>query len=467
MVATIDPTIFVNKADFLSLNPRDCNFRDLHDAIKEEAANASEIVALGGWCKPRFILDLCRQAKKSRRHNIRIRIGVGRDLARPMLEQWRELHDLRSDLVKSGFTDLEIRLISKGSVHFHTKLFGFLRKTHWSWYVGSTNPTESRLHEMMVRVGSKHEALKVYVDRAIKAGLDVARGKPATEQSVRSINEFFLRGQIAYKPTPSSLFAFDAMQLKSAERAVLDKKSAGDLKIRHAKIETSGYSFLLLEAMGVGALNKALSLTGGDSETKRLPFKQSSIETPYGWWVPPTYADQILIKIKTREAALEESLRNFLKNLRQDRKTATKFFSEYVLDMRQKFQDAGLAARSEDILRDRFEKFLDRRLDLLDDEEGRRRLCRVVEMNPMPNFLQDERAYGIFSEAFFEYVAFRKSQRVRGKGAGSIIDRLEQEEGTKLDWENPISLMEAFDLSIQRRPWNDSEWRGGRERRQG
>jgi len=463
MAATIDSTIFINKADILSLSQDDCDFRDLHDAVMEEAGKASEIVVLGGWCKPSFILDLCRKARKSERPDIRVRIGIGRNMTMPMLEQFKELQDLRSALAKAGFVDPQVRLIGKETgVHFHTKLFGFLRVTQWSWYVGSANPTDSTRHEMMVRVGRRHDALKAYVDRAIEAGSDVTSGKTAKEIPVASIDEFFLLGHIAYKPTPSSLFAFDAMRLTPSERDTLDVKRGDTQGIRHAKVETRGYGFLLLQAMDNSGLDEDFGRSGGDGEAKRLQFKKSSIETPYGWWVPPPYAAQIHGRIEKREADLERRLLMFLKKLQASQSVAKGLFGEYATDMQEILQKAGLKDRPADQLQDRFERFLQRRLKLLHDEEGRRRVCRVVEMNPMPNFLQDERAYKIFREGFFEYVAFRKSQPVSGKGVGSIIDRLEweEEEGAELDWEDPISLMEAFTESIHREPWNQSEWRG-------
>ena len=461
MAAAIDSTIFINKADLLSLSQDDCDFTDLHEAVMKEAGEASEIVILGGWCKPRFILDMCRKAKKSKRRDIRVRIGVGRDMAMPMLEQWKELQKLRLSLTIAGFVDPQVRLVSRGGVHFHTKLFGFLRATQWSWYVGSANPTDSTRHEMMVRVGRRHEALKAYVNQAIKVGIEVTGSKTANEIPVASIDEFFLRGHIAYKPTPSSLFAFDAMRLTPTERTILDVKRRDTQGIRHAKVETRGYGFLLLQAMGNSDLDEDFGRSGED-EPKRLQFKKSSIETPYGWWVPPPYAAQIHGRIEKREDDLERRLLIFLKKLQASQSLAKGLFGEYAADMQEILQKAGLKGRPVDQLQDRFGRFLERRLNLLHDEEGRRRMCRVVEMNPMPNFLQDERAYKIFCEGFFEYVAFRSSQPLPGKGVGSIIERLKREEveGSELDWEDPISLMEAFKKSIHHEPWNKSEWRG-------
>ncbi|WP_164040650.1 hypothetical protein, partial [Serratia marcescens] len=71
------------------------------------------------------------------------------------------MREVENRLRGVGFKDVTVKVVMNSPVHFHTKLFRILRRTHPVWYVGSANPGSKR-HEMMVRLSGRHEALMAY-----------------------------------------------------------------------------------------------------------------------------------------------------------------------------------------------------------------------------------------------------------------------------------------------------------------
>ncbi len=69
-----------------------------------------------------------------------LRIAIGLEPSRPLAQQWEELRKLKADLQADGFPLAEVKAVLVGEIHFHTKLFGFIRTTQPSWYIGSDKP---------------------------------------------------------------------------------------------------------------------------------------------------------------------------------------------------------------------------------------------------------------------------------------------------------------------------------------
>jgi hypothetical protein len=91
---------------------------------------------------------------------------------------------VRAALVELGYRDLEISIVGRAPVHFHTKVFRFLRTTRPSWFIGSANPGSER-HELMMRLSGRHAALSDYIDAVFAVAQSVegvipARQRPAT-----------------------------------------------------------------------------------------------------------------------------------------------------------------------------------------------------------------------------------------------------------------------------------------------
>jgi hypothetical protein len=194
-MATIDETIYVALPDMLCLASDEIAFKELHEALLKEAAGATSIIILGGYMSPGYVLRLC--AKVPRRGNggrkgFTLRIGIGLDPSRPLAQQWNDLRDLKSKLRADGFHSAEVKAVLIGRVHFHTKIFGFIRSTQPSWYIGSANPSGANRHEMMVRVGRKHSAIAAYAEAALAKAIDVSGEAPADASS--TLRAFFRSG---------------------------------------------------------------------------------------------------------------------------------------------------------------------------------------------------------------------------------------------------------------------------------
>jgi hypothetical protein len=147
---TIDETIYVAQPDVLELKQDEVGFEELHETLLQEAAGAKSITILGGYMSAGYVRSLCSRVPRrgnGGRGGYPLRIAIGLEPSRPLAQQWEELRKLKADMQADGFRSAEVRAVLHGGVHFHTKLFGFLRGTQPSWYVGSANPSGTNRHD--------------------------------------------------------------------------------------------------------------------------------------------------------------------------------------------------------------------------------------------------------------------------------------------------------------------------------
>ncbi len=311
---TIDDTIYVALPGVLGLIPDKVAYNELHDALLREAAGATSITILGGYMSPGYVLALCSRVPRrgnGGRSGFPLRIAIGLDPSRSLAQQWEELRKLKADLQKDGFRSAEVKAILHGGVHFHTKLFGFVRTTQPSWYIGSANPSGTNRHEMMVRVGRRHEAIAAYSEGALAKAIDVSEKAPS--EAANSLPALFRSGFLAHKPPNSNLFTFDAFRFTPDERRKLDDGAGVRLGLRHANPTTEGYGFSLASALGETTLQD-----GDGTKAKKVKHIGSSVDTVYGFWMPGPYAGELRRDYRQEEAVRERRLKNFAARLCSD-----------------------------------------------------------------------------------------------------------------------------------------------------
>jgi hypothetical protein len=444
-VATIDETIYVAKPDVLGLDRDNFGFEELHESLREEAAGATGITILGGYMSPDYVLDLCDRVPRRRnpgRGKFDLRIAIGFDRSRPLARQWDELRELKADLQALGFRSAVVAMVLHGDVHFHTKLFGFLRSDgETSWYVGSANPSGSRRHEMMVRVGRKHKAIAAYAAAVMAKAIDVSADPPA--EASRTLRSFFRSGFLAHKPPTSQLFTFDVFHFTAAERAKLDDGAGRRLGLRHANPKTEGYGFNLASAFGDATLQAADS-----GKSKRVQHSGSSVDTVFGFWMPGPYAGELRQKYTWEEAARERRLAAFGDKLCSvdGIRAGQDAFKDYLEDMRMLLLDRKVDKSASESDAERFKKFLTSRSRLLKDGKLRARHARIMVVQEMPDIWPDEMAASTFEESFFEGVSSRASSDTR---KGRLI---------KLETANPEDIRDALEHRLAEKPWTDEDW---------
>ena len=165
---TVSSTIYVARPDLLELG-NDVDHDDLQGTLEKEIVNATEVTIFGGFYSVEPLIRLCATIPKRSRKNCRIRIVVGLDTTASIPTTWDDMRRVRSRLLAEKFVDPIVAIVDSRPVHFHTKLFRFMHRTHPVWFIGSANPGSAR-HELMVRFGGRHDALSAYI-RAVLAHL--------------------------------------------------------------------------------------------------------------------------------------------------------------------------------------------------------------------------------------------------------------------------------------------------------
>ena len=453
---TIDETIYVALPDVLGLDADAVGYKELHETLLREASGATSITILGGYMSPDYLRSLCSRVPRQGNGGRRRLSTPDRHRARAvtsLAQQWKELRSLKADLQSDGFCSAEVKVVLQGSVHFHTKLFGFIRSTQPSWYIGSANPSGSNRHELMVRVGRKHTAIAAYANAVLAKAIDVCDETPAEAPTLRA---FFRSGFLAHKPPNSRLFTFDAFHFTPAERNQLDDGAGVRLGLRHANPTTEGYGFSLASALEETALRER-----DGARSKRIKHSWSSVDTVFGFWMPGPYADELGRDYKQEEAARECRLEAFAERLRSKKgmRAAQTAFMDYISDMATLLRERGVKKQPAQGFEGRFTRFLTSRAKLLKDPERRARQARTMVIQEMPDIWPDERSAEAFEESFFDDVSFRASSDNRkGRVISSILDGI-----CDVDTADPDDIRNALERRLIQRPWTDKDWRGQRD----
>jgi len=201
---TVSPTIYVARPDLLELGD-DVDHDDLQGALEKEILDATEVTMFGGFYSAEPLIRLCTTIPKRSRKNCRIRIIVGLDATASIPNTWEDMRRIRSRLLAEKFVNPIVAIVDSRPVHFHTKLFRFVHRTHPVWFVGSANPGSSR-HELMVRFGGRHDALSAYI-RPIHYRLQTAIRPETRARRMEQLLEQLGRGECFHLMTHSRPFA--------------------------------------------------------------------------------------------------------------------------------------------------------------------------------------------------------------------------------------------------------------------
>lgn len=93
---------------------------------------------------------------------------------------WEDMRAVRAHLLKLGYQNPQVCVVGRRPVHFHTKLFRFLKTTQPSWFIGSANPGSDR-HELMMTLVGRHKGLSQYVEAVFDGALSVTERPPQRE----------------------------------------------------------------------------------------------------------------------------------------------------------------------------------------------------------------------------------------------------------------------------------------------
>lgn len=451
-MSSVDSSIYVALPGAIGITADKDGVNELHESLLNEAATATSITILGGYMNPTYVKALCSKVPKrgtGGRSSFPLRIAIGIEPSRPLAPQWAELRKLQADLQADGFRSVEVKAVLTEAVHFHTKLFGFIRSTRPTWYVGSANPSGTNRHEMMVKVKGKHKSIATYAEAVLAKAKAVSSRPPAEE--AHTLPAFFQSGYLAHKPTSSNIFTFNAYNFTHEERRKLEQNGGEMIGVIHANPTIEGYGFRLDNALGAGSLQE-----GEFAKARKISFTSSSIETVFGYWMPAPYAGKIRLEFKSEEDARGRRLAAFAARLCSSTgmDSALSGFANYLKAMENLLVRKNISKKPNQDLQERFEKFLSSRVNILSNKERRARLSRVMVLQEMPEIWADERSVKAFEESFFEDVAFRASKD--GKKSRIITSIIDGIEG--VDSSDPDGIRRALERRIHEGAWTDDGW---------
>lgn len=445
---TVSPTIYVARPDLLALGD-DIDHDQLDEALKREIVNATEVTMFGGFYSVDPLVKLCTCIPKRSRKNCRIRIVVGLDAKTSVPKTWDDMRRVRSRLLAEKFVDPVVAIVDSSPVHFHTKPFRFVHRTHPVWFVGSANPGSSR-HELMVRLGGRHDALSAYIRAVLAKAVDV--GGVVVSHQIDTLRDFFLAGVLCHRPQPPRLFTFDAFQIQPAHRDQLSAALAGSAGVSHASPETNGFGFSLLSALEGYVSDQSQPSRVKNDRTSLSPY---SIDTVFGRWMPNAYADRVRSRIVSRDEKRSRQLMMLGGRLQghAGRREAHRAFSEHVASMEAFLSTHQIDAREIPNRTQRFDAFIAARTRSLTNPEAVERYARSVMLTAMPDIWADDSAVEDFEASFFDDLAFRADTKSRPAIIRSVVDWLA----------NPSlvtgeDFQEAMEASLMELPWTESDW---------
>lgn len=449
----VDGRIHVARADLLGIEERGIEYVDLERSLADAAGAATAITILGGYFKPDRLIELCKNVPKPRRADCKVRFAVGLDAIALLPRIWKDLRRVSEKLTKLGFRNVTLAVVRSTPVHFHTKLFYFLKSTRPVWFVGSANPGSDR-HELMVNFSGRHEALSQYIEAVFAAATVVDAGKPP-KMDVVTLRDFFLSGKLVHKPPAPKTFTFDAFRFNSDDKEQLIRALSGNSGVAHARPTASGFVFSLRSAMGMG--DSASDEAGVVDEIQRTSSRTYSADTVFGHWVPAKYARGIERQIHEATHQRYERLTAFATALDAPGglEKATEQFRVHVADMKQFLKDNDIGAMPVPDQDAAFKRFLSSRHRMLVDPFARERQARSITIADMPDIWNDDRATNAFERSFFEDIAYRAS--LTGSGRGRIVKSLEEAMDTELP-DSAEELSEALKAYLAENAWLETGW---------
>lgn len=444
--------VYIGRPDAINLEPDGVTIVDLDEALAAAASDATEITILGGYYDRVWLLDLLRKLPRARRRDCTVRIAVGSDATINLPKVWEHMREVQRELRRIGYRSIEIGIVGRSPVHFHTKLFRFLRTTRPYWFIGSANPGSDR-HELMLRLSGRHEELSNYVQAVFEAAQSVDDPVPR-RQRPSTMRDFFLDGVLCHKPPHQQLFTFDAYKLTPEDRRRIDTRIGEGSGVEHASPRTEGFGFGLRSAIGMMETDP----DEREDVASRVRFRDHGMDTLFGLWMPSSYAAIIQASVREREAAIEERLRAIGRRLvdPSGQQAAHTAFAGYIASMDRYLSDLDIEPKP---IRDRdaaFARFLKSRTDGLSKGPFLSRHARVMTIAPMFDVWQDPAVASQFVQSFFDDLAWRATPTTTRKPriVRSLLDGL----GDDADWQTSEDLQTAFADRLDADPWDDEEW---------
>ncbi len=427
--------------------------------LEVEIRDAINITIISAYYSLSFLNYIFDKVLKKNRHNCRLLLILNGLGGQRLIDQKIELNKLKEDLAKKKFKNIDIRLNFESNL-MHAKLYYIERASSSIWFIGSANSTNAAFNnstgnknneELMIGAETGKRAINSYISNIKSKSIEI-NDKKHVWPAINDLISFFRTGTIFFKSNINISFTFSELKIpEHIEDKLIDSNGR--------PLNTSPGS-----AWGPYNLRRALGMSD-DSDTEdngKASIKPYSIETCYGLWVPNFYVPEVRDKIKNKSKTSKRkflAIKNGLDQLGDDKLKAD--FDEYMLDVRKKLAEANIEAYEfnfdEKALRDRFEVFLRKLKEKINNDRFLDKLTDQFISAGMPEIWDDPVASHEFEESFFDYIA--GNYKLNGNNSQiikSIIDPIDIETFSDLDGD---TVKDAFRNFLKNKTWkDDSNW---------
>lgn len=374
-------------------------FKILSEEMKKDASRATRIQIVSGYFSSDYVLDLLCNVSSKKRKNCNVTLIFGYETIVDLIYAQKCISGLNNELIEKGYKkeNVEIKLFKNG-VPLHTKLYGFLIKTHPVWYVGSANFSKALAgarDELMVRITGKSHSLETYIKTLLATD---SCEEFIDDHEFYEMTRFFSAGAILFRPSRQRRFTYEGFDIKPEERRILSAQLGKVSSVPHSDPSAEGFGFDLLSALGMSD-EKNL-------ERNVVKIRPYCVETDYGYWVPGAYIYKIESKIKNGMIEEEKkfiSIRDMLNSI--DDKKLVSEFQNYIDASRIFFGQIGVNPKEKkDVIR-AFKSFINVRRAWLQDSGWISRNSRRLFLTKMPDIWGDASAAEIFITSFCENIS--------------------------------------------------------------
>lgn len=423
------------------------------ELIARLAATATSITVISAFYDIAFLRMLALAVPSGRRPKVSLQVYLHGFSGRRLRGQLTELKKLNTRW-KRSFKSADVSLVSKGAL-FHSKLLIFRHPKSTTALVGSANATLAAYEdneEVMVRFDG-------VVPRSMQAYIDLVKGasqplSDVREPEVASLVAFFRSGAMYYRPSVASSFRFN-LQLPPAllDRIAVVRLPIGGLTAKAGDLYNP-FAGIGLTAEEVSALDDE-SLKGQSAAANKVPMRPYGVQTCYGWWVPGAYQKGVQAHIDRASSARESLLKRLSKKLAGNasdvRNVAAVSFA--AIEAFAAGEQVALE-ESSDKRNLRFDAFLDRCRDRLDNIEWRNRASKSYIQTSVPELWTDPVSSQEFSDSFFGYLEF-----VAAAGKKPLIWTSVRDAVSEIDEGDSMEQIRTKLAKRLRKGWSDDLWK--------
>ncbi|MCD6535351.1 MAG: phospholipase D family protein [Deltaproteobacteria bacterium] len=418
------------------------------DLIVQEIKRAENVTIISAYYSVVFLEKILSKVTKIKRKKCVLNLLFNGFSGQRLYDQLNELKTLTTSLKKMGFFNIAI-FLNRETALFHTKLYFIKNEQGSVWFSGSANASFSAFEkneELLFKSSSKINSLKQYISEVVSDSALIEDINP--DEAVESnIIGFFRTGSIDFKPNHQLSFTFSEFKLPEW------------VEDRIRNIEDRPRNTNPGKAWGSYNLKLSLGLMNDENDkVAQISLKPWSIETCYGYWVPNRYRSIVNKNVDQRSKSIKAKLVEVLDLIN------SRGIDSLLEDYKNYLNDAKVILKSnninypidEDELISKYQRFVERIIFKLSDQDRLKKLCLPLVSTGMPEIWEDNIAYEDFSESFYEYTASCLTAGQIPRVVRSIMDNLDftidADGGDIMD-----SFAEYFESDEAE--WSDEYWR--------